>query len=72
VARGAVGRGGEVGIAEAAVAALGEPDPLNTLIDYRYQQHFKARKGDHGQGRNRAGGKGADVGRGARLVEVVK
>ncbi|RVU19070.1 GTPase ObgE [Methylobacterium oryzihabitans] len=34
---------------------------LNTLIDYRYQQHFKARKGDHGQGRNRAGGKGADA-----------
>ncbi|MFE1601276.1 GTPase ObgE [Methylobacterium sp. ID0610] len=34
---------------------------LNTLIDYRYQQHFKAKKGEHGSGRNRAGGKGADV-----------
>ncbi|ACL59591.1 GTPase ObgE [Methylobacterium nodulans] len=34
---------------------------LNTLIDYRYQQHFKAKKGEHGSGRNRAGAKGADV-----------
>ena len=34
---------------------------LNTLIDYRYQQHFKARIGVHGMGRNRAGGKGEDV-----------
>jgi GTP-binding protein len=36
-------------------------DGLNTLIDYRYQQHFKARKGMHGMGRNRAGAKGDDV-----------
>ncbi len=34
---------------------------LNTLIDYRYQQHFKAKVGGHGMGRNRAGGKGDDV-----------
>ncbi len=34
---------------------------LNTLIDYRYQQHFKARPGGHGMGKNRAGGKGADI-----------
>ncbi len=34
---------------------------LNTLIDYRYQQHFKAPKGQHGMGKNRAGAKGADV-----------
>lgn len=34
---------------------------LNTLIDYRYQQHFKAKSGGHGMGKNRAGGKGADV-----------
>lgn len=32
---------------------------LNTLIDYRYQQHFKARRGEHGQGRSRTG-KAAD------------
>ncbi|MBF9235109.1 GTPase ObgE [Microvirga alba] len=34
---------------------------LNTLIDYRYQQHFKAQKGEHGMGKNRAGAKGRDV-----------
>ena len=31
---------------------------LNTLIDFRYQQHFKAKTGIHGMGRNRAGGRG--------------
>jgi GTPase len=36
-------------------------DGLNTLIDYRYQQHFKAKIGVHGMGRNRAGAKGDDV-----------
>jgi GTP-binding protein len=36
-------------------------DGLNTLIDYRYQQHFKAPKGQHGMGKNRAGHKGDDV-----------
>lgn len=34
---------------------------LNTLIDYRYQQHFKADKGQHGMGKNRTGAKGGDV-----------
>jgi len=34
---------------------------LNTLLDYRYQQHFKAKKGGHGKGQNRTGAKGADV-----------
>jgi len=28
---------------------------LNTLIDYRYQQHFKAKKGEHGKGAQRSG-----------------
>ncbi|MCA0422370.1 MAG: GTPase ObgE [Proteobacteria bacterium] len=36
-------------------------DGLNTLIDYRYQQHFKARVGGHGMGRNRTGARGSDV-----------
>ena len=36
-------------------------DDLNTLIDFRYQQHFKAEKGHHGMGRNRAGKGGEDV-----------
>ena len=47
------GRGGHV-FAEAA-------ENLNTLIDYRYQQHFKAGTGGHGMGRNRTGGSGEDV-----------
>jgi GTPase len=34
---------------------------LNTLIDYRYQQHFKAGTGVHGMGRNRHGAAGDDV-----------
>ncbi|NNE58839.1 MAG: GTPase ObgE [Hellea sp.] len=34
---------------------------LNTLIDYRYKQHFKAGTGNHGMGRDRAGSKGEDV-----------
>ena len=34
---------------------------LNTLIDYRYQQHFKARNGEHGMGQNRTGKDGEDV-----------
>ncbi len=33
---------------------------LNTLIDYRYQQHFKAKGGTPGMGRNRAGPNGDD------------
>ncbi len=34
---------------------------LNTLIDYRYQQHFKAERGRNGAGRNRTGAGGADA-----------
>jgi GTP-binding protein len=36
-------------------------DGLNTLIDYRYQQHFKAGTGTHGMGKNRTGADGADA-----------
>ena len=35
-------------------------DNLNTLIDFRYQQHYKAKKGTHGMGRDRSGATGAD------------
>ena len=35
-------------------------DNLNTLIDYRYQQHFKAEAGRPGMGRNRSGANGED------------
>jgi GTP-binding protein len=41
------GRGGAI-VIEAQTA-------LNTLIDYRYQQHFKVKKGEHGKGANRSG-----------------
>ncbi len=47
------GRGGDVWV-EAV-------NGLNTLIDYRYQQHFRAKTGMHGMGRNMTGGKGDDV-----------
>jgi GTPase len=35
-------------------------DNLNTLIDYRYQQHYKAKNGEGGMGKNRTGAGGAD------------
>src|SRR5271170_2478342 len=44
---GSGGRGGSI-VVEAQNA-------LNTLIDYRYQQHFKAKKGEQGKGANRSG-----------------
>jgi GTP-binding protein len=47
------GRGGDVVIEVA--------DGLNTLIDFRYQQHFKGKTGGHGMGKNRAGARGADA-----------
>ena len=47
------GRGGDVW--------LEVVDGLNTLIDYRYQQHFKAQTGVHGMGRNMTGAKGSDI-----------
>ncbi len=47
------GRGGDVWV-EAV-------DGLNTLIDYRYQQHFKAKTGGHSMGRDRSGAKGPDA-----------
>ena len=34
---------------------------LNTLIDFRYTQHFKARRGTGGAGKNRTGGGGGDL-----------
>jgi len=34
---------------------------LNTLIDYRYQQHFKAKRGGDGKGKNQTGKGGEDL-----------
>ena len=42
------------------VVIVGDPN-LNTLIDFRYQQHFKAKKGDNGKGQNQTGVNGKDV-----------
>ena len=47
------GRGGDV-VVECV-------DGLNTLIDFRYQQHFRAATGGHGMGKNRTGADGADI-----------
>ena len=47
------GRGGDV------IALCS--DGLNTLIDFRYQQHFKARPGEGGKGRDRSGISGKDI-----------
>src|SRR5574342_533024 len=47
------GNGGDV-VVEAV-------EGLNTLIDYRYQQHFKAQTGMHGAGRQMNGPAGEDV-----------
>ncbi|MBW9114211.1 GTPase ObgE [Rhizobium cauense] len=47
------GRGGDVWV-EAV-------NGLNTLIDFRYQQHFKAKVGTHGMGRDRTGANGDHV-----------
>jgi len=34
---------------------------VNTLIDFRYTQHFRAPNGNHGMGRNRSGAAGGDL-----------
>lgn len=47
------GRGGDV--------VLECVEGLNTLIDYRYQQHFKAKRGNHGMGKDRTGAAGDDI-----------
>jgi len=46
------GRGGDVIVRADA--------QLATLLDYRYQQHYRAERGEHGQGSNRTGRDGED------------
>ena len=51
------GKGGDV----VMVAVPG----LNTLIDFRYTQHFRAKRGGHGMGQNRTGASAPDL-----MIEV--
>jgi len=50
------GDGGDGGSVTARV-----DEGLNTLIDFRFKQHFKAKRGTHGMGSNRTGAAGADM-----------
>ena len=47
------GKGGSI--------VLKSEENLNTLIDYRYQQHHKAERGENGAGQNRTGRSGDDL-----------
>lgn len=47
------GRGGDV--------VLRADRQLSTLLDFRYQQHYRAERGQHGMGKNRTGRDGADL-----------
>lgn len=47
------GRGGNV--------ILRADAQLSTLLDYRYQQHYRAERGQHGQGKDRTGRDGEDL-----------
>jgi GTP-binding protein len=47
------GRGGDVVIEGSR--------SLNTLIDFRFKQHIKAKRGTHGMGKNRSGAKGENI-----------
>ncbi len=51
--------GGDGGRGGSVIVRVNEG--LNTLIDFRYKQHFKAKRGTHGMGSNRNGASGADV-----------
>ena len=50
------GNGGKGG----NVVIVGDPN-LNTLIDFRYQQHFKAKNGENGKRQNQTGANGKDI-----------
>jgi len=47
------GRGGSI--------ILQADEGLHTLVDFRYQQHYKADRGMHGQGKNKHGKSGEDL-----------
>ncbi len=51
--------GGDGGDGGSVIARVDEG--LNTLIDFRFKQHFKGKRGTHGMGSNRTGAAGADM-----------
>ena len=51
--------GGDGGNGGSVIAVAVES--LNTLIDFRYQQHFFAKSGQHGMGQQRTGKSGDDI-----------
>ena len=50
------GNGGKGG----NIVIVADPN-LNTLIDFRYHQHFKAQKGENGKGKDKTGSNGNDL-----------
>ena len=50
---GSGGKGGDI--------ILKSVQGLNTLIDFRYSQHFKAKRGNHGQGKDKTGAGAPDL-----------
>jgi len=51
--------GGDAG--DGGSVILVAKENLNTLIDFRYQQHFKAEKGQNGMGKKKTGRNGKDL-----------
>ncbi len=58
------GKGGDV-------VLMADPQ-LSTLLDYRYRQHYRAKRGQHGGGKNKTGASGGDLVLRVPLGTIVK